>query len=124
MSIWSRLLRDTAMNMGMEITIECPRRSPLCNAIVGRPFQADIACRVSLSLGRLGQPGKADLQMRCKAGQGRETNRPSPPPPLPEGEGSTMLSRQRLQGIVQRPVDLHQQRAAHRVAGRAVEPVE
>ena len=40
----------------------------LCNAIVGRPFQADVACRVSLSLGRLGQPGKADLQMRCKAG--------------------------------------------------------
>jgi len=39
----------------------------LCNAIVGRPFQADVACRVSLSLGQLGQPGKADLQMRCKA---------------------------------------------------------
>jgi len=38
----------------------------LCNAIVGRPFQADVACRVSLSLGRLGQPGKADLQMSCK----------------------------------------------------------
>src|SRR3989442_1298036 len=59
-------------------------RDGLCNAIVGRPFQADVACRVSLSLGRLGQPGKADLQMRCKAGSPRLCNAMQPPRTIAE----------------------------------------
>src|SRR5438034_8473539 len=41
--------------------------APLCNAFVGRPFQADVCRPDSLNLGCPGQAGKPDLRMRCKA---------------------------------------------------------
>jgi hypothetical protein len=43
------------------------RRKGLYNEFVGQPFQADGASPDSLNLGCLGQAGKPDLQLRCKA---------------------------------------------------------
>ena len=44
-------------------------RPRLCNAFVGQPFQADQANPNSMKLGKRRRPGKADLRLRCKAGQ-------------------------------------------------------
>ncbi len=43
----------------------------LCNEIEGQAFQPDRASPMSINLVKRGQPGKADLQMRCKAASRR-----------------------------------------------------
>src|SRR5262249_31163265 len=40
----------------------------LCKEIVGQAFEPDPTIPGSMNRGKLRQPGKADLQLRCKAG--------------------------------------------------------
>src|SRR5438270_444345 len=73
-AIKAALLAEYGPSVGLPSLPSRPKKSAmvgsslvLCNAFVGRPFQADVCRPDSLNLGRPGQAGKPDLRMRCKA---------------------------------------------------------